>query len=127
MRLARLSECVASLPRGYEEIVGERGCRLSGGQRQRLAIARALYREASLLILDEITSSLDSVTESDIVETLHALRPDKTVLMIAHRPAALRRCDLVFELRNGRLVEYQEPSGRALEAARHERHVSGRM
>lgn len=126
VRLARLSECVASLPRGYEEVVGERGCRLSGGQRQRLAIARALYREASLLILDEVTSSLDSDTESELVDTLYALRPDKTVLMIAHRPGALRRCDLVFELRNGRLVEYREAFGRARDAARHERHVSGR-
>jgi ATP-binding cassette, subfamily B, bacterial PglK len=127
VRLARLSECVASLPKGYEEIVGERGCRLSGGQRQRLAIARALYREASLLILDEVTSSLDSATESELVETLHALRPNKTVLMIAHRPGALRRCDLVFELRNGRLLEYQERAGLAPEAARHERQASGRM
>jgi len=127
VRLARLSECVASLPNGYQEIVGERGCRLSGGQRQRLAIARALYREASLLILDEVTSSLDSATESEIVETLHALRPDKTVLVIAHRAGALRRCDLVFELRSGKLVEHKECSGRTREEALHERHFSGGM
>jgi len=127
VRLARLSECVARLPNGYQEIVGERGCRLSGGQRQRLAIARALYREASLLILDEVTSSLDSATESEIVETLHALRPDKTVLVIAHRAGALRRCDLVFELRSGKLVEHKERSGRTREEALHERHFSGGM
>ncbi|MBV9727298.1 MAG: ATP-binding cassette domain-containing protein, partial [Gammaproteobacteria bacterium] len=127
VRLARLTECVAILPNGYEEIVGERGCRLSGGQRQRLALARALYREASLLILDEVTSSLDSAAESELVQTLHALCPRKTVLMIAHRPGALRRCDFVFELRHGRLVEYNERAGLAPDAARHERQASGRM
>jgi len=104
VRLARLTDCVASLPGGYEEVIGERGCRLSGGQRQRLAIARALYRDASLLILDEATSSLDSTAESEIVETLHALRSERTIVVVAHRAGALRLCDLVFELRNGKVV-----------------------
>jgi ATP-binding cassette subfamily B protein len=104
VRLARLTECVASLPNGYEELLGERGCRVSGGQRQRLAIARALYRDASLLILDEATSSLDAAAESEIVETLNTLRLNRTVLVSAHRAGALRHCDLVFELRNGRVV-----------------------
>jgi HlyD family secretion protein len=105
VRLARLTECVASLPNGYAELVGERGCRLSGGQRQRVAIARALYRGASLLILDEVTSSLDAVAEGEIVETMLALRPEKTILVSAHRTAALRQCDVLFELRNGTVVE----------------------
>jgi HlyD family secretion protein len=104
VRLARLADFVAELPNGYQEMLGARGCRLSGGQRQRLAIARALYRGASLLILDEATSSLDVAAESEIVETLHALRPNRTTLVIAHRADALRLCDLVFELRNGKLV-----------------------
>jgi len=104
VRLARLTDCVAGLPAGYQEVIGERGCRLSGGQRQRLAIARALYRDASLLILDEVTSSLDSSAESEIVETLHALRPERTIVVVAHRAGALRLCDLVFELRNGKVV-----------------------
>ena len=105
VRLARLTECIAGLPHRYREMLGERGCRLSGGQRQRLAIARALYRGASMLILDEATSSLDAVAEGEIVETLLALRSEKkTILVSAHRAAALRRCDLVFELRNGQLV-----------------------
>jgi ABC-type multidrug transport system fused ATPase/permease subunit len=104
VRLARLTECVACLPHRYAEMLGERGCRLSGGQRQRLAIARALYRGASMLILDEATSSLDAAAEGEIVETLLALRPEKTILVSAHRAAAARRCDLVFELRNGGLV-----------------------
>ena len=79
-------------------------------------------------MLDEPNSNLDGEGEAALQVMLATLKKHgTTVLMIAHRPAALRRCDLVFELRNGRLVEYQEPSGRALEAARHERHVSGRM
>jgi ABC-type multidrug transport system fused ATPase/permease subunit len=101
VRLARLAECVAALPRGYEEPLGERGCRLSGGQRQRLAIARALYRDASLLILDEATSALDVTAEREIVDTLQQLRPGRTILVVAHRSGALRHCDMVFELRNG--------------------------
>ena len=104
VRLARLTDCVAGLPGGYQEVIGERGCRLSGGQRQRLAIARALYRDASLLILDEVTSSLDSTAESEIVEALHALRSERTIVVVAHRAGALRLCDLVFELRNGKVV-----------------------
>jgi ABC-type multidrug transport system fused ATPase/permease subunit len=104
VRLARLTECIANLPNGYAELLGERGCRLSGGQRQRVAIARALYRGASLLILDEATSSLDPAAEDEVLETLIALRPEKTILLSAHRVAALRQCDLLFELRNGKVV-----------------------
>jgi HlyD family secretion protein len=104
VRLARLTECVRSLPDGYDEMLGERGGRLSGGQRQRVALARALYRGASLLILDEATSSLDVASESEIVETLHSLRANRTILIIAHRAEALRHCDAVVELRHGRVV-----------------------
>jgi ATP-binding cassette, subfamily B, bacterial PglK len=104
VRLARLTECVAALPNGYEEWLGTGGCGLSGGQRQRLAIARALYRDASLLILDEATSALDTAAEGDIAETLELLRPNRTILVIAHRTNALRHCDLVFALSDGRIV-----------------------
>jgi ATP-binding cassette, subfamily B, bacterial PglK len=102
---ARLTEIVTSLPGGYDERLGDRGSRLSGGQRQRLGIARALYREASLLILDEATSSLDVGAEEDIVDMLDSLRPALTVVHVAHRLGALRRCDLIYELRNGRLAK----------------------
>jgi ABC-type multidrug transport system fused ATPase/permease subunit len=104
IRLARLTECVAALPNGCEEWLGERGCGLSGGQRQRLSIARALYRDASLLILDEATSALDTAAEGEIAETLDLLRPNRTILVIAHRTSALRHCDLVFALSDGRVV-----------------------
>jgi ABC-type multidrug transport system fused ATPase/permease subunit len=103
VRLARLTECVAALPNGYEEWLGA-GCGLSGGQRQRLAIARALYRDASLLILDEATSALDTAAEGEITETLELLRPNRTILIIAHRTAALSYCDFVFELSDGRVI-----------------------
>ena len=104
VEMARLSECVASLPKGYDEKLGDRGCRLSGGQRQRLGIARALYREASVLILDEATSALDMAAEEEIVDTLDALRPSRTLLLIAHRLSALRHCDIIHELKKGRII-----------------------
>jgi ATP-binding cassette, subfamily B, bacterial PglK len=104
VRLARLTECVAALPNGYDEWLGAE-CGLSGGQRQRLAIARALYRDASLLILDEATSALDTAAEGEITETLELLRPNRTILIIAHRISALAYCDLVVELSDGRIVE----------------------
>jgi ATP-binding cassette subfamily C protein len=100
VRLARLTECVAN---GYDEWLGA-GCGLSGGQRQRLAIARALYRDASLLILDEATSALDTAAEGEITETLDLLRPNRTILIIAHRTSALRHCDFVFALSEGKVA-----------------------
>jgi ATP-binding cassette, subfamily B, bacterial PglK len=103
VRMARLEECVAALPGGYHEMLGERGVRLSGGQRQRLGIARALYRDASVLIMDEATSALDAAAESDIAESLMALRRDRTILLIAHRFTTLRHCDLIVELESGRI------------------------
>ena len=102
--IARLDECVAALPRGYDEMLGERGCRLSGGQRQRLGIARALYREASVLILDEATSALDADAEQEIIDALVKHRRGRTILLIAHRHTSLRHCDLVFELNRGAIV-----------------------
>ena len=101
--MARLTECVASLPKGYDEVLGERGCKLSGGQRQLLGIARALYRNASVLILDEATSALDNAAEDEIVATLNALRSGRTLLMISHRLGALRHCDIIHEIKSGRV------------------------
>lgn len=104
LRLARLDEFVSTLPRGPREIVGQHGVRLSGGQRQRVGIARALYRRASLLVLDEPTSALDGLTESEVMSTIEGLRGQCTVILIAHRASAVRRCDLIFELSAGTLV-----------------------
>ena len=103
-RLARLDELVRSLPGGYGEVLGERGVRLSGGQRQRVGIARALYRNASVLILDEATSSLDGLAEQEILETLQTLRSERTVILVAHRLSTVKQCDVIFELDKGTLV-----------------------
>jgi HlyD family secretion protein len=120
LRLARLTECLDGLPNQSAELLGERGCRLSGGQRQRLAIARALYRGASLLILDEATNSLDVGAESEILKTLLALRPARTILLSAHRVVPLRHCDLVLQLRNGKVV----PSEQGLQTPPAKTHAS---
>src|SRR5262249_58635031 len=85
----------------FEARVGERGLRLSGGQRQRIGIARALYRDARLLVMDEGTSSQDARTERELLETLHALKRDRTIILIAHREETLAGCDCVLRLDEG--------------------------
>ena len=103
-QMAKVDEFVALLPGGYAEILGERGVRLSGGQRQRIGIARALYRDASLLVLDEATSALDGSSEQEVVGALESLRGKCTIILIAHRLSTVRSCDLVFEFGDGRVV-----------------------
>ena len=94
-RLAELDELIRTLPNGYGAIVGERGVKLSGGQRQRIGLARALYKRASLLILDKATSALDDWTEASVIETVKGLGNSYTVVMIAHRVTTLRCCDII--------------------------------
>jgi HlyD family secretion protein len=103
-RMASVDEFVESWPHGYEELVGERGVRLSGGQRQRIGIARALYRDASLLVLDEATNALDGLIEQELVGTLESLRGRRTIILIAHRLSTVRTCDLLFEFEDGEVV-----------------------
>lgn len=112
-RIARLGECIDSLPEGYEERVGEHGCRLSGGQRQRLAVARALYRDATLLLLDEATSALDAASEAQLLESLVALDPRPTILLVAHQKSALRHCEVIYELERGAVVRVSRAAERA--------------
>jgi ATP-binding cassette subfamily B protein len=104
-RGARLHEYITSLPAGYDTVVGERGVRMSGGQRQRLAIARALLRQPSLLILDEPTSALDAQTEREILDTLTELAQGRTTISITHRLSLAATADRIFVLADGRLVE----------------------
>ncbi len=104
LALAQLGEFTASLPEGVETMAGEDGVRLSGGQRQRIAIARALYRRASFLILDEGTSALDNSTEREFMRALDEVRRDRTVVLVAHRLTTLERCDRIVYLEHGRIV-----------------------
>jgi ABC-type multidrug transport system fused ATPase/permease subunit len=104
-RLAALHDFVTTeLPQGYETLVGEKGVRLSGGQRQRIGIARALYHDPDVLIMDEATSALDNVTERVVMEAVHNLGGDKTIVLIAHRLSTVRDCDVIFMLEHGRLI-----------------------
>lgn len=102
---AQLDGFVTGLPQGYETRVGERGIRLSGGQRQRVGIARALYKQAPVLIFDEATSALDDATETAVLNAIMALGTEITVIMIAHRLSTLAGCDRIVRLADGRLAE----------------------
>lgn len=101
--LAQAADFIAKLPKGYGTPIGERGVRLSGGQRQRLGIARALYKQADMLVLDEATSALDTVTERRVTEAIAELSSKYTVVMIAHRLSTIMRCDRIIELSAGRI------------------------
>lgn len=101
---AMLNEFVNSLPDGMETLVGERGVRLSGGQRQRLGIARALYRNPQVLVLDEATSSLDIDTERGVMEAVESLHGEKTIIVVAHRLSTIQYCDWVYRFEQGRVV-----------------------
>jgi len=103
LRAAHVDRLVRSLPGGLDAMVGERGDRLSGGERQRLGIARALYRDPEVLVVDEATANLDAATEAAIGDTLAALRGKKTIIAIAHRLQLVRNCDRIYLLTEGRL------------------------
>lgn len=103
-RQAQIADFIENRPEGYKALVGERGIRLSGGQRQRIGIARALYKQASILIFDEATSALDNATEQAVMDTIEGLNRDLTIVLIAHRLTTIRRCDTIVELEHGRVA-----------------------
>jgi ATP-binding cassette subfamily B protein len=100
-RQAQIAQTIEGWPNGYDTLVGERGVRLSGGQRQRIGIARALYRQANVIIFDEATSALDNETEAAVMQAVETLGRDITILIIAHRLTTLRNCDRIVELATG--------------------------
>jgi len=101
---AQLAEFIENNPKGYNTLIGERGIRFSGGQRQRLGIARALYKQADVLVFDEATSSLDQETEQDVMDAIEGLGRELTILIIAHRLSTIRFCDTIIKLRKDEMV-----------------------
>jgi ATP-binding cassette subfamily B protein len=113
-RQAQIADFIEGRAEGYGAVVGERGIRLSGGQRQRIGIARALYKQASVLILDEATSALDNLTEQSVLDAIDGLDRELTILLIAHRLTTVRRCDRIVELEQGAVIatgSYEELLG----------------
>ncbi len=102
---AFLDKFVEELPKKYDTFVGERGVQLSGGQRQRIGIARALYKNANVIVFDEATSALDDTTEKGVMEAINSLSDDLTILMIAHRLTTLKSCDTIYKLEKGEIVD----------------------
>ena len=100
---AQIADIIETWPQKYKTFVGERGVRLSGGQRQRIGIARALYKEADVIIFDEATSALDNTTEQAVMQAIEGLSKDLTVLIIAHRLTTLKSCTQIFELEDGKI------------------------
>jgi subfamily B ATP-binding cassette protein MsbA len=104
-KAAQAHDFILRLPQGYETFIGEQGVKVSGGERQRLSIARALLKNAPILILDEATSSLDSDSETEVQKALERLMKNRTVFVIAHRLSTIRNADRIIVLSEGRIIE----------------------
>ena len=104
--MAQLTDFVRGLPEGTETKLGERGARLSGGQQQRIGIARAIYNDPEVLVMDEATSSLDGATEREIAAAVDQLAGNKTLIIIAHRLSTVRHCDKIVIMDQGKVVDH---------------------
>jgi ATP-binding cassette, subfamily B, bacterial PglK len=104
VEVAHLEEFIEKLPKGLDTFIGERGIRLSGGQRQRIGIARALYDNPEILVMDEATSSLDNITEKFVIEAIEKLKKDRTIIIIAHRLTTVKNCDTLYILKDGKII-----------------------
>lgn len=110
LAVARIDEFVRTLPKGLDTPIGENGVRLSGGQRQRIGIARALFRDPPVLVLDEATAALDTDTEAEVMKAVNHLHGTKTILIVAHRHSTLLNCDMVIRLEGGQIVSSGPPA-----------------
>jgi ATP-binding cassette subfamily C protein CydC len=110
-RAAQIHDFIVKLPKGYETLIGEQGLRLSGGERQRLGIARALLKDAPILICDEPTANLDPHAERQVLETLFEIMQGKTALLITHRLIGLENVDEILVMEAGRIVERGSHAG----------------
>lgn len=104
VEMAQLNKVIESLPNGLDTIVGERGVKFSGGERQRIAIARVLYYNPDILVLDEATASLDNNTEKAVMESIDLLQGYKTLIIVAHRLATIGKCDKIYEIKEGKAI-----------------------
>ena len=104
---SQLSKFINSISEGIETVVGERGVKLSGGQKQRIGIARALYNDPDILVLDEACSALDIEIEKEVMKSINFLKRQKTIIIISHRHSSLIECDKIFEMESGQLNEYK--------------------
>ena len=104
LEISQLDELICSLPNGIETLIGERGVKLSGGQRQRIGIARALYHNPQILVMDEATAALDNTTEKAFMSAINNLKGKKTLIMIAHRLSTVKDCDVVYKVEKGGMI-----------------------
>ena len=102
---SQLKDFINQLPNGVDTIIGERGVQLSGGQRQRIGIARSLYTDSKLIIFDEATSSLDGLTEEAVIQSINNIQNIKTVVIVAHRLASVKKCHQIYFIEKGKILD----------------------